>query len=183
MWAGDSSNIPDGYLLCDGQWIENTGDYTNLYQKLNGLYDTLPDNAHQPNSGQWHRLPSMCNRYPLGTENWSTVNQGNVYGGSKKLDGSKFVHKHWFDRNGFVHSQHETSCWTGNGNHIRGKSNSHKSRFYTKGVEGSDDNVYITWEDSNDPRGEGSFKKNTNISTNDDFLPKYSVLKYIIRYK
>jgi hypothetical protein len=164
MWSGDYKNIPEGYLLCDGEWIENAGDTADLYQKLNGLYDKHPIDglSNKPSSGEWHRVPFMCKRYPLGTENWSTINQDNVYGGSNKLVAQNFVHKHKFDKNGFVHTQNESKCWTGNGSHLRGKNTT--ASFNTEGVIGGN---FLHYEDS----------------LNEEFLPMYSVLKYIIRYK
>ena len=126
MWAGDVSNLPEGYLLCDGQWIKNEGEYVNLYQKLdviNGLYDKHPvdgDLTDKPSGVDSHRLPTLCKRYALGTGYFSNQNQNNIYGGSNKFSNHHFKHRHKFDRTSFVADQLDSTVWNGSGNHIRG---------------------------------------------------------------
>jgi len=168
IWAGDVSNLPEGYLLCDGQWIKNEGEYVNLYQKLdviNGLYDKHPvdgDLTDKPSGVDSHRLPTLCKRYALGTGYFSNQNQNNIYGGSNKFTLNNFKHRHIFSRAGFVAGQSDSgSVSNGNGNHVRGKQNT--TNVNTKGPSPDSD-----FTESND---------------NEEFLPVYTVIKYIIKYK
>jgi len=167
IWAGDVSNLPEGYLLCDGQWIKNEGEYVNLYQKLNainGLYDKHPvdgDLMDKPSGVDSRRLPTLCKRYALGTGAWSNQIQNSIYGGSNKFSQYNFHHTHKFDRTGFVSDQLEGEVWNGSGNHIRGQKD--LKRLQTSGPL---------------PNPNGVFS-----STNEEFLPVYTVIKYIIKYK
>jgi len=168
IWAGDVSNLPEGYLLCDGQWIKNEGEYVNLYQKLNeinGLYDDHPVDGlltGKPSGVDSHRLPTLCKRYALGTGDWSNQIQDSIYGGSNKLSDHHFKHNHKFNRASFVHEQYDSgSVSNGNGNHVRGKKDT--TNVNTKGP--SPDSNY------------------TDSGTNEEFLPVYTVIKYIIKYK
>ncbi len=68
MWAGTSNNIPDNYLLCNGQAVSKT-DYPELYNTLGDTFNTAINangvNATAPSSDKF-RLPDLQGRFIVG---------------------------------------------------------------------------------------------------------------------
>lgn len=68
MWAGAVDMLPDNYLLCNGQAV-NQSDYPELYKVIGSTFNTAPNasgiNWAAPSSGMF-RLPDLQGRFIVG---------------------------------------------------------------------------------------------------------------------
>ena len=68
MWAGSVDNIPNNYLLCNGQAVSQT-DYPALYKAIGNTFNTAPNangvNWAAPSTGMF-RLPDLQGRFVVG---------------------------------------------------------------------------------------------------------------------
>lgn len=62
-WGGTVSNIPEGYLLCDGS-VKLKADYPLLYAAIGDCY--APSGSPCPTCEGSFYLPNICNRFVVG---------------------------------------------------------------------------------------------------------------------
>jgi microcystin-dependent protein len=158
MWPGDISNIPYGYLICDGRTLDKTeveGNsiieiYGKLFEKIGYKYGSVEGDSNK------FKLPNMIERFPLGiTDNTfkNVVDSTTLYGGEKKLQNSNFKHKHNFSTTGIMNSLGSVKCDPGSGSQQYGAKNHINVA-----------NLLI------------------NNEVSEDYLPKFNVMVFLIKY-
>lgn len=104
MWGGTTTNIPTGYLLCDGKAYSSasTDKYYRLFNVLGYLYGITYEGSVAK-----FNLPNLNNKIPIGSRN-AAENKINVNGylnetgGTDALTLSHLQHGHTFDQEGFL---------------------------------------------------------------------------------
>lgn len=103
MWAGAADTLPDNYLLCNGQAV-NQSDYPELYNVIGNTFNTAANsngmNWPAPSSGMF-RLPDLQGRFIVGYNPQNTdYNKIAANGGEAKhtLNSNEMPnHTHSFD--------------------------------------------------------------------------------------
>jgi microcystin-dependent protein len=165
MWGGFGSTPPAGWLLCDGDILDNTSTYAALFATIGNVYNTssLPANQFQ--------LPNFTSRLPMGPsvnndEMKITFNDGsasyfNAYQGSNFISSSNMIpqHTHPIGQSGdYVYNVNATTdCSTGGD----------KSRVYSVSERSFPANTL----------------QNTFTSTQQSmFLPRVAAVNFIIKF-
>jgi microcystin-dependent protein len=159
MWPGDISNIPYGYLICDGRTLDKTeveGNsiieiYGKLFEKIGYKYGSVEGDSNK------FKLPNMIERFPLGIKDntfKNVVDSTTLYGGEKKLQNSNFKHKHKiYTSDMYVNLGFQATDDDNDKVNSINKGNEHNQLIIDR------------------PAGD-----------NDDFFPEFNVVKFIIRY-
>lgn len=162
LWPGDTNYIPDGYLRCNGDILDkeetinvnsNEKKYELLFEKIGYKYGSVSGDSNK------FKLPDMRERFPLGINQsgLSNMNSGDIIGGVKRLENSHFKHTHTLDSSTWTTSIGSTSAEN------PGTRSSHLVRH---GIH-ANTTASITAESGN----------------NDEYLSKFNVILFLIRYK
>lgn len=104
MWGGTTTNIPTGYLLCDGKPYSSAS--TDKYYRLFNVLEYRYGITYEGSVAKFN-LPDLNNRIPIGSmdENGNKINVDETAtetGGTDQLTLSHLEHGHTFDREGFL---------------------------------------------------------------------------------
>ena len=173
MWAG--TNVPDGYLLCDGLDYEQSV-YPKLYEVLGTTFNNAIDAKGEPyiTAAGRFRVPDLCGRFVVGQYNGQhncdeDYKKMGIGGGEKTITLTEEqlpTHSHSFKD--FYHAEGKQTS-----------KNCNREEIVTNGKIGCGDSDYgndhlIYYEHDTKEAGKGeSF----------DNRPPYYVLAYIIRAK
>lgn len=169
MWAG--ANVPDGYLLCNGQEYKQS-DYPELYEVLGNTFNNaIGDNGTISSTTAGHfNVPDLSGRFVVGQSNKDKDYQNKGTRGGEKtisLTAEQLpVHSHSF--RDFYHAEG-----------VNTSKNCNREKIVTNneigcGKSDSGNDYLIYYEHDTNVTGEGkSF----------DNRPPYYVLAYIIRAK
>lgn len=81
QWAGRETNVPAGYLYCNGQAVSKTT-YAALYAVIGDDYLATPSGAPAPAAGNF-RLPDFTGRAPFGMKSGdANFNSAGAFGGA-----------------------------------------------------------------------------------------------------
>tara|TARA_B110000879_G_C11181461_1_gene518622 strand:- start:1532 stop:2110 length:579 start_codon:yes stop_codon:yes gene_type:complete len=160
MWSGDINSIPYGYLVCDGRTLDKTEVAANSIIEIYGTLFEKIGYKYGRVDGELNKfkIPDMRERFPLGiTDNnfKEVVDSTSLAGGVKKLENSHFKHKHGLSTIGYI-----TSMWSA---HAISSDDEYDSYYGTQ----NSTSLFITPEPG----------------VNDDFLTKFHVIVFLIKYK
>ena len=161
LWPGYENNIPDGYLICNGDILDkeetvsvnsNEKLYDKLFEKIGYKYGNVSNNANK------FKLPDMRERFPLGVSaaSFSNMNSSNIMSGVKKLTNQHFRHTHKLDT---------SKLYTGTNSNAA--ENTNQSNYVKYGIQQPLSGVSIA----------------TESGDNEDYLSKFNVMLFVIRYK
>lgn len=158
MWPGDINSIPNGYLVCDGRTLDKTEVEANsIIEIYSKLFEKI-GYKYGSVGGDLNKfkIPDMRERIPLGIKDaeFNGVYSTTLYGGVKKLENSHYKHKHLWNTTSFVTGVGKVGLYGGS---------EYTSYF---GVQ-NQTIASIT----------------TEAGVNDDFLPKFKVMVFLIKYK
>jgi len=162
LWPGDTNYIPDGYLRCNGDILDkeetinvnsNEKKYESLFEKIGYNYGSVNGDSNK------FKIPDMREKFPLGINQsgLSNMNSGDITGGVKQLENSHFKHTHTLDASSWTVSLGSTAAEN------PGNRSSHLMRH---GVQ-TNTSASLTTESGN----------------NEDYLSKFTVILFLIRYK
>jgi len=154
------NSIPNGWVECNGVEITlaNNPDYTDLSNLIGTNYGGTTDGNQLVLT---FNLPNLSEKFPMGYDNgisdsnWVPANRT---GGNSSIEPTQFVHKH---------NVNTSSMHTGYNGFNNIDSGSGMTRMYG----------YNTYNDSI------TIDPNKSAGTEDPFLPPYTKVRYIIRYK
>jgi len=164
LWPGNVDNIPNGYLICDGTMLDkeetisqnsNEKKYDKLFEKIGYKY------GNDSNDENKFKIPNMCERFPLGANRQGFINKSatNIMGGVKKLNNTHLRHTHGLSMNNFVKKFNSQNAWDST------HTNSYPDSYHTT-------NSYYNYTATTG-----------NPADNEDYLTKFVVTVYLIRYK
>lgn len=179
MWAGTVDNLPDNYLLCNGQAI-NQSDYPELYKVIGSTFNTAPnsngDKWAAPSAGTF-RLPDLQGRFIVGYNPTD-----NDYTSIAKAGGEK---KHTLSQSEMPNHCHAVDDYYGieniktvqeyvNANRLYGNSKTIGAQYMGLHTVDNDNDTILYYTHNTAYEGNGSSHENR---------PPYYVLAYIMRVK
>lgn len=179
MWAGAVDKLPNNYLLCNGQAV-NQSDYPELYKVLGSTFNTAPNsngvNWAAPSSGMF-RLPDLQGRFVVGY-NSSTIDYSKIAkaGGEAQhiLTSNELPsHAHSVDDYYGIETASSVSAARNSGNLYGEAKTIESNRFGWKGDDADNDTIMY----------KNHLTEYTGGNDSHENRPPYYVLAYIMRVK
>lgn len=179
MWAGAVDMLPDNYLLCDGQAV-NQSDYPELYQVIGSTFNTAVNcngaNWVAPSSGMF-RLPDLRGRFIVGYNSQNTEYSKIAANGGEAT--------HTLKTNEMPSHAHSVNDYYGVD--FTNSANEWKQKGILLGGYEALDGRYVGWPNVGSGRNAALYKTHDSNNTggNDahENRPPYYVLAYIMRVK